>query len=80
METLREKNKRLEPFLNSVVKVRFHNIREWDYPDFSDATIFEAEIEEPNGDRRDATEEELDIMNDNRDFFYEELYNQAIGI
>lgn len=80
METLREKNKRLEVLFNSVRRVRFDNIREWDYPDFSDACIIDAEIEEPNGDRRDATEEEIDIMNDNRDFFYEELYNQAIGI
>jgi hypothetical protein len=37
-----------------------------DYPDFADAYIESADYK-----GRDATEEELDIMNDNYDFVYE---------
>ena len=38
------------------------NIDTTDYPDFSDAYCVEAEVKE-NGEWREATEEELDIIN-----------------
>ncbi len=40
------------------------------YPDYCDAYIEEAEVCE-NGEWRDATDEELDIINDDTDFVYE---------
>jgi len=66
-----------DKFLSTVNRVYFDNICGWDYPDFSDAYVAEAEIEGPNGDVRDATEEELNLINENVGYFYDELYEQA---
>ena len=45
------------------------------YPDFCDAFIDEAEIFE-NNEWRDATEEELDVINDDSNFVYEAALKQ----
>ena len=41
-----------------------------DYPDFCDAYIESATIIEDDGEIRDATDKELDRLNDDRDFVY----------
>lgn len=43
-----------------------------DYPDFCDAYI-ESAIIEDNGEFRDATDKELDEINDDRDFVYSKV-------
>ena len=43
-----------------------------DYPDFCDAYIESAVIKD-NGEFRDATDEELDAINDDRDFVYSKV-------
>lgn len=46
-----------------------------DYPDFCDAYISNMWLIE-NGEAREATDKELDDINDNeRDFIYDEVYN-----
>ena len=45
-----------------------------DYPDFCDAYI-ESAIVLDNGVWRDATEDELDILSDDREFVYEQVQN-----
>jgi len=45
-----------------------------DYPDFCDAYI-ESAIVLDNGVWRDATENELDILSEDRDFVYEQVQN-----
>ena len=44
-----------------------------DYPDFCDAYIKSATIIEDDGRVRDATDEELDMLNDDRDFVYSKV-------
>jgi hypothetical protein len=44
-----------------------------DYPDFCDAYIAGATIELEDGTFRDATDEELDELNSDRDFVYEQV-------
>ena len=44
-----------------------------DYPDFCDAYIESASIIENDGEIRDATDEELDAINDDRDFVYSKV-------
>ena len=44
-----------------------------DYPDFCDAYIESATIIEDDGEVRDATDKELDKLNDNRDFVYSKV-------
>ena len=43
-----------------------------DYPDFCDAYICDASVLE-NGDWRDATEEEVEELNENADLVYESV-------
>lgn len=45
-----------------------------DYPDFCDAYIASAEVLDDMG-WRDATEEELDVINEDRDLVYEQVQN-----
>ena len=54
-----------------IESVEVEGIDTRDYPDFSDAYIGYAEI-----DGREATEEELDELSDDRDFVYEMTFNQ----
>ena len=44
-----------------------------DYPDFCDAYIESATIIEDDGEIRDATDEELERLNDDRDFVYSKV-------
>lgn len=53
-----------------VKNIEFEDIDYSDSPDFCDAFIVSADI-----DDREATEEELDEINENRDFVYEKLMN-----
>ena len=46
-----------------------------DYPDFCDAYIASATIENEDGTFRDATDSELDEMNEDSDFVYEQVEN-----
>ena len=52
--------------------IKVDNVDMRDYPDFCDAYISAAKIEE-NGVWRDLTEEELDELNDNGEFVYEKV-------
>ena len=55
----------------TIESVEVEGIDTRDYPDFSDAYISYAEI-----DGREATEEELEELSDDRDFVYEMTFNQ----
>jgi len=46
------------------------NIQHWDYPDFCDAFICSATAVLEDGSMREATEEELQRLNDNGDLVY----------
>jgi len=54
-----------------IESVEVEDIDPSDYPDFCDAYISSAEI---NG--REATEEELDEINEDRDFVYEKVWER----
>ena len=51
---------------SKISNVQVANIRTWDAPDFTDAFIESADY----GDR-EMTDEELEILNEDRDFVYE---------
>lgn len=53
---------------SKIENIEFTDIDWKDYPDFCDAYIISAEI-----DGRSLTQNELDIINDDRDFLYEKL-------
>jgi len=55
----------------TIESVEVEGIDTRDYPDFCDAYISYAEI-----DGREATEEELEELSDDRDFVYEMTFNQ----
>ena len=46
-----------------------------DYPDFCDAYISSATIENEDGTFRDATDDEIEEMNEDGDFVYEQVEN-----
>ena len=46
-----------------------------DYPDFCDAYIASATIENEDGTFRDATDDEIEEMNEDGDFVYEQVEN-----
>jgi hypothetical protein len=54
-----------------IESVEVEDIDTRDYPDFSDAYIGYAEI-----DGREATDEELEQLSEDRDFVYEMTFNQ----
>ena len=58
-----------------IVDVVVEGIDTRDYPDFCDAYI-ESAVCIDNGMERDCTDFELDILNENRDFVYEETLKQ----
>ena len=62
--------------MNNVHDIEFDGIDTNDYPDFCDAYISSATIENGDGTFRDATDEEIEMLNDDRDFVYETLINQ----
>lgn len=51
--------------------LQFEDVFQWDYPDFSDAFISSAEF----NDGTPLTDEELDQLNDDNGFVYENLWN-----
>ena len=51
-----------------ISNIQIDGIKPWDAPDFADAFIMEARV-----DGRQATEEELDQMNDDAMFRYESV-------
>lgn len=61
-------------FLNGLEVSDFEvdGINTRDYPDFCDAYIADASVLE-NGKWREATEQELDELSENRDLVYEEV-------
>jgi len=56
---------------NSIQDVELDGINTADYPDFCDAFIASAIIQDHDGTLRDATEAELDIINDDSDYVYQ---------
>ena len=52
--------------------VEFDDVHGWDAPDFCDAIICYAEDEEGEP----LTEDELDLLNDDREFVHSTLWNQ----
>lgn len=56
---------------SKVTNIEFDGIDHKDYPDYCDAHIVSAEI-----DGREATEEEIEELNNDSDFLYEELMNK----
>lgn len=61
-------------FINGleVSDIQVDGIDTRDYPDFCDAYIADASVLE-NGKWREATEQELDELSENRDLVYEEV-------
>jgi hypothetical protein len=55
--------------LSKITNIQFDGIDHSDYPDYCDAYIVSAEYE-----GREMTDEELDELNENRDFVYEQLW------
>ena len=60
--------------VQEIADVDVDNIDYEDYPDFCDAYISSALVL-VDGDWRDATESELDILTEDRDFVYEQVQN-----
>jgi hypothetical protein len=60
--------------VQEIADVDVEGIDYKDYPDFCDAYI-ESAIVLDNGVWRDATENELDILSEDRDFVYEQVQN-----
>lgn len=58
------------------VDIEFDGIDYNDYPDFVDAYISSAQVEETDGTLRPATEDELDSLNEDKGFVYEQLMDQ----
>jgi hypothetical protein len=52
-----------------INNIKFDGIDHSDYPDYCDAYIVSAEYND-----KEMTEEELDLLNDDREFVYEQLW------
>lgn len=59
--------------LTKIVDIQFADIDHKDYPDYSDAYIYEAYIDLGDGLFRNLVSYELDWLNNQRDFVYEKL-------
>jgi hypothetical protein len=55
---------------NKIHNIEFDGVYHSDYPDYCDAYILSCEI-----DGIEATEEQLNEINNDRDFVYEKLFN-----
>lgn len=64
--------KNLQLDYSKITSVSCANIKSSDYPDFCDAYIDAAEY-----DGREMTEEELDLINEDREFVYESVIKQV---
>lgn len=60
--------------VQEIADVEVDGIDTADYPDFCDAYIDSAVVKE-NGVWREATDDELDILSEDRDFVYEQVQN-----
>lgn len=60
--------------VQEITDVQVDGINTADYPDFCDAYIEYALVKD-EGEWRDATDSELDILSDDRDFVYEQVQN-----
>lgn len=56
--------------------IELENIDFNDYPDFCDAYIVKAVIEQEDGTYRDATDDEIEEMNDNSSFVHETVFEK----
>jgi len=61
--------------------VKYHNIQldgidYDDFPDFCDAFVCAADVELEDGTIREATEDELEALNDDGHFVYQEVINK----
>lgn len=63
---------------SKVHDIEFDGVDTNDYPDFCDAYISSATIENEDGTFRDATYEEIEALNDDTAFVYETLLNQIL--
>ena len=62
--------------ITKVADLEFQNVNGWDAPDFVDAYISYANVQDTDGTWRAATEYELDEINEDTDFVYNNLINQ----
>lgn len=53
---------------NKITNIVVENIKDWDYPDFVDAYISSADY-----DGREMTEDELNTLNEDSNFVYEQV-------
>ena len=63
---------------SKVHDIEFDGVDTNDYPDFCDAYISSATIENEDGTFRDATYEEIEALNDDTAFVYETLLDQIL--
>jgi hypothetical protein len=63
---------------SKVHDIEFDDVDMNDYPDFCDAYISSATIENEDGTFRDATYEEIEALNDDTAFVYETLLDQIL--
>lgn len=61
--------------LEKIVDIEFDGINHSDYPDYCNAYISRAFIGYPSGGARELNEEELDWLNEQREFVYEKLWD-----
>jgi len=59
--------------LSKIHDVEVDGIDGNDYPDFCDAYIVSAAVEYEPGKYRDADPDELNVMNEDRDFVYDQV-------
>ena len=63
---------------SKVHDIEFGGVDTNDYPDFCDAYISSATIENEDGTFRDATDEEIEMLNDDTTFVYDTLLDQLL--
>ena len=66
-------NNDLMDLLLSVQRVSFGSVDEWDSPDFANAYIYHAVLHPKGEGLRDATQEEIGILNDNMEWFFDQI-------
>ena len=71
---IKKRNDEVMDLLLSVHNVSFGSVDELDSPDFSNAYVSDAIIMVKGGGLRDATQEELQVLNDNMDWFFDDLF------
>lgn len=56
-----------------VTGFKFDNIHHWDAPDYCDAYFAEFAVQDEDGTWRDATDDEIDELNEHSDIIHEKL-------